>query len=419
MNCDNKHQETTMNYMNHSDPLQPAIWDWSALRQDQLLADIELIAPVLTAEAEESERLGYLTRQTFDALRPLRLSHIFVPAALGGAQMSPRNGIALLERVSYWSGAAGWVSMVHASIGAMSAGYLPDSAVAELFAPGVESRFSGQGAPTGMLRPVNGGYLLTGKWSYASGLEYATHTHSAAFVDDGNGKPKLGSDGKPIVFCTHAPVDTHRKGGNWDVLGLSATGSIDYSAENVFIREDYVYPIPTIALRQKAFFSLGLTGLAAMGHSAFAIGVTRRMLDELAAFARTKTGRAGLLGESESFWERYARAEARARGARALLFDVWSQVEAAIAAGLEIERRLLSLVHLAKGEAHEAGAEVCNFAYRAAGGTSLRSGVLQRLFREMMTATQHMTASPGILAHCGRDLLGLAEGKNWQLLDLV
>lgn len=408
-----------MNFPNTSDSMQPSLWGWSDAQQAQLLAQIDSIAPILDGQAAESEALGHLTPDTFEALRPLRMSHIFVPATLGGAQMAPRHGIELLERISYWSGGAGWVSMVHASVGAMSAGYLPDSAVEELFAPGVESRFSGQGAPTGMLKPVEGGYLLTGKWSYASGFEYATHTHSAAFVDDGTGKPKLGANGKPLILCTHAPAETHKKGGNWDVLGLSATGSIDYSAQDVFIRADHVYPVPTVELRQKSFFSLGLSGLAATGHSAFAVGVTRRMLDELATFARAKTGRAGLLGESESFWEKYARAEARAMAARALLYDVWAKVEQAIAEDRPMDRKLMTLVHLAKSEVHEAGAEICTFAYRAAGGASLRGGVLQRLFREMMTATQHMTASAGILAYCGRDLLGLAEDKQWQLLDLV
>lgn len=53
--------------------------------------------------------------------------------------------------------------MVHACIGAMSAAFLPDTAIERLFAPGTDNRFSGQDTPTGMLKKVEGGYLLNGK----------------------------------------------------------------------------------------------------------------------------------------------------------------------------------------------------------------------------------------------------------------
>lgn len=385
-----------------------------------LLAQIRAIAPVLEANADENDELGALNVETFDALKGLRMSHIFAPESLGGAQLSPTKGLELIEAITYHSGSAGWVSMVHACIGAMSAAFLPDSAVARLFAPGTDNRFSGQGAPTGMLKKVDGGYLLNGKWSYGSGFYHATFTHSAALLDDGTGKPAHDENGNIIILCSHAPVGDHKILGNWDVLGLSASGSIDYAAEDVFIADDMVFPIMTAApLRQKEFFSLGVIGLAAIGHSGWAIGATRRMMDEVAKFARSKSGRAGLLGESEKFWHDYGRFEARVRAARAFLFEVWRDIEASIEAGNSVSTRQISLVHLAKSEVHEAGVEACTFAYRAAGGASLRSGVMQRVFREMMTAANHFTIAPGIVTSAGREIGGTWGDRVWKFYDLV
>ena len=204
------------------------------------------------------------------------------------------------------------------------------------------------------------------------------------------------------------------------MLGLSASSSIDYAARDVFIAEDMGFPILTAApLRQKEVFSLGVTGLAAIGHSGWVIGAARRMTDEIAADARTKSGRAGLLGESEKLWYDFGRAKARVRAARAFLFEVWRDVEASIEAGQSVSTRQISPVQLAKSEVHEAGAEACNFACRAAGGASLRSGVMQRVDRKMMTAVQHFTIAPDIVTSLGREIGGLWSGRVWQFYDLA
>ena len=114
-----------------------------------LLEHVRKIGPILEENAEENDKLGRLNEVTFAALKPLRMSHIFAGEEIGGAQLSPTQGLELLEAITYHSGAAGWISMVHACIGAMSAAFLPDSAIARLFAPDSENRFSGQGTPTG------------------------------------------------------------------------------------------------------------------------------------------------------------------------------------------------------------------------------------------------------------------------------
>ncbi|RWN93549.1 MAG: acyl-CoA dehydrogenase [Mesorhizobium sp.] len=400
-------------------PIKHGSWGTTTDYRD-LLSKITEIGPALEANATADEENGELTAATFELLKPLRMSHIFAAESLGGAQLRPTQGLELLAAITWHSGAAGWVSMVHCCIGAMSAAFLPDSAVERLFAAGTENRFSGQGAPLGMLKKVDGGYRLNGKWSYGSGFSHATYSHSAAFVDDGTGKPAKDEKGNLIIMCAHAPISQHKQLGNWDVLGLGGTGSIDYAAEDVFIADDLVFPILTAPpLRQKEFFSLGVVGLAAIGHTGWALGTGRRMLDEIAKFARTKSGRAGLIGESEKFWHDYGRAEARYRAARAFVFETWRDIEATVEAGNSVSTRQISLVHLAKSEIHEVGVDICNFAYRAGGGASLRAGVIQRTFREMMVAANHFTIAPSIVTSAGRDIGGLWSDRTWQFYDLI
>ncbi|MGG6897904.1 acyl-CoA dehydrogenase family protein [Rhizobium sp. BR 315] len=402
-------------------PLKHGIGYWGTkTKLADLLEYIHKIGPVLQENAVASEELGKLNDATFAALKPLRMSHIFATEELGGAQLSPTQGLQLIEAITYQSGAAGWVSMVHACIGAMSAAFLPDTAISRLFGSDADNRFSGQGTPTGMLKKVDGGYLLNGKWSYASGIHHATFTHTAALLDDGNGQPAKDENGNVVVLCAHAPVGEHGLLGNWSVLGLQGTGSIDYDAKDVFVADDMVFPIMTAEpQRQKEFFSLGVVGLAAIGHSGWAIGASRRMLDEMARFAVTKTGRAGMLGESDKFWFDYGRAEARVRAARAFLFEAWRDVEASIEAGERVSTRQITLVHLAKSEVHEAGVDACHFVYRAAGGASLRDGVMQRTYREMLVAANHFTINNNIVGAAGREIGGLWSDRVWQFYDLV
>ena len=79
----------------------------------------------------------------------------------------------------------------------------------------------------------------------------------------------------------------------------------------------------------------------------------------------------------------------------------------------------MTLIRLASYEVHAAGGAAADFMYRAGGGSSLRNGVMQRLFREMYVAIQHLTVSPLMVRNCGRELMGAAEGKVWRLYDLA
>jgi hypothetical protein len=69
---------------------------------------------------------------------------------------------------------------------------------------------------------------------------------------------------------------------------------------------------------------------------------------------------------------------------------------------------------------HDVGSEVTTFAYRAGGGVALRPSLLQRAFRDMHAATQHLLLSDQIYQECGRVMLGMAgKGVRWTTMKLI
>lgn len=377
------------------------------------------LAHLLRANAEANENAGQLMPEVVQALQAGGFFGLFAPRSVGGAELMPREAIAAVEELALHDASTAWVVFAVCLCTGAAGAYLGDSAADALFSSGVPIT-AGQGIPNGRAVVVPGGYKLQGQWNYGSGVQHASHVHTGAIVYEASGVARLDAHGVPEVRIFYVPREQVEFGGNWDVVGLRATGSIDYSLPEVFVAEEFTYAArTTVPLRGGPLYRMGTIGLGAAGHTAFALGVGRRILDDLAAFARTKTGRPGMLGDSESFLEGFAQAEAQLRAARALVFQTWADAEADLVMSEPLATRHITQIRLALNHATWTAASVSDFAYRAAGGVALRSGSIQRYWRDMHAGTQHVTSSPGILRECGRDLLGTAEGKIWAFLGLV
>jgi indole-3-acetate monooxygenase len=156
-----------------------------------------------------------------------------------------------------------------------------------------------------------------------------------------------------------------------------------------------------------------------IGHCGWAIGATRRLLDELACFARTGSLRSGSLADNHAFHENYAAHEAAARAARAFTYESWERAQRLINAGMDFSTQDLTLIRLALVHVTNAATAAANFTYRAAGGETLRQCPLQRMCRDILAGGQHITSSPPVLQACGRVLAGLAQGEFWAVNSLV
>ena len=377
------------------------------------------LTALVSAEADEAERLHHMTDKVVHAFQEAGLYRMLLPRELDGAELSLSEAMQVVETIARADGSTGWCLMVGNIESGTGGAYLSDLGVERVFAQGSDIVIAGQGIPRGVARSVEGGYQIQGDWSYASGIYHAAFIHTGCVLmqDD---KPVLNDAGVPEVLICHVPREEIEIKENWDVIGLCGTGSFDYSITDLFVPEEMTHSMG-ISEPQRGGnqYTIGLTGFTAWGHTTFALGVGRHALDEVAVLARSKKNVFGRMCEGPSFQERYARAEAMYRSVRAFCYSAWDDLSATLASGGQASLEQIALVRLAMRYLHEVVSDVCTFAHKAGGGVSLRGGALQRCYRDIHAATQHILLSDQIVQDCGKVLMGAAEeNAKWTILGL-
>jgi indole-3-acetate monooxygenase len=388
-------------------------------------ARVDTLLPLIESRAVEAENLGRMTDDVVDALRKSGIYTMLFPKEVGGAEISPFDAMQIVERLSYAHASCGWCTLVNNMEGLTMAIYIEDAGIAEVFANGVDITIAGNGVPRGFARPVDGGYMIRGHWAYGSAIAHAEWIHTGCFVTDPSGKDVvIEPNGQPKIVITHHPRSTIKLLGNWDVLGLRATGSFDYTlaeGEELFVPACRTYGFDIGAPRRGGIQgALGLAGWSAWAHSSWAIGVGRRMLDELVKVVVARTDAFGRSSDSASFKFQFAQAEAKFRAAHALVYDTWRGVSETCACGERPTLHQMTMIKLALRHIHDVISEVGTFAYRAARGASLRNTVMQRFYRDIHSGTQHILMADQIVEEAGRALLGLpGPDAQWSVFGVV
>jgi indole-3-acetate monooxygenase len=375
----------------------------------ELVERARQLLPLLNEYAEANDTTGRLAEPVTEALHEGGFFGMWVPQSLGGSELMPLDSLKVIEELTYGDSSVGWVLMAAGLAVGTGAAYLSDEAVSQLFGGERFPVIAGQGTRPGKAVATDGGHMLSGDWNFASGLLHSGYIHTAG-LDEANGDLR--------IFVL--PVEQATLIENWDVLGLRGTGSIDYQIRDVFVPIEWSHPaLIEESSRGGGFYGLGIIGIAMICHSGWALGIGRRLLDELGALIKQKAGRPGQFVESDSFLEGYAKAEGTYRAARALIGETWADVQQTLERGDKLTVRQHTLIRLALTHTTWAVHDVCMFVYKSGGTTALRSGRIQRLFRDMHAGTQHVTSSPPVIQAVGKELAGLAAGQRWFFLGLA
>ena len=370
---------------------------------------VESVRDTLEAGAQEGEDTATLPQASVDALYDSGLLRLKLPHVLGGAEADLVTQLDVLEAVSEIDPSAGWCLMIGAaSLGGLGA-FLPDDAIDEIFADGKPPRTAGVFAPYGAAVPVDGGYRLSGQWSFGSGVRHPQWISAGARVVT----EEAGHPPQVRVVIPASDVNIHD---NWQVMGLRGTGSCDFSVENLFVPDKFAWDVSlTEPVRGGALYRLGRPGFVTNEHSAFALGVGRRALDAVTEVARSKLRgyvSANLLARRPAFQRALSECDLRLRAARALNVEILEEAWRAVCNGQPPEPPLQAQMRSVATYTTEVAADVVSQAFRYGGGEALfTSSVLQQCLRDINAAAQHQMVSDAAYENHGQFLLGLPDAK--------
>lgn len=366
------------------------------------LEGLAALAPLIAELSVDFDRARQIPDQVFDALAGAGLFRLWLPKSLGGPELCPLAFMRVVEAASALDGSVGWLV---GNGGGMSriGGYLPAGVVRDWFANMRCFVVSCTGS-IGSATPVEGGYRVTGRWSFGSGAPHATHFMGLASIG--------GSKAADVPrICCHLERQQIELHDTWHVSGLRGTGSWDFEARDVFVPTSRTHPFPEFApVERGLLYRLPANTIYPWTVSVVPLGIARGAIDAFARLAATRSrqGSAGPIRNSEIAQSMMGRAETLHDAGRALLIAAMTELMAAMDVGADrlVEARIR--LRTACANAAESTLRILDMLAAEAGTSAIfENGPLERKIRDGQAAAKHVAMNPASYLALGRHKLGV------------
>ncbi|MQA16970.1 MAG: oxidoreductase [Pseudonocardiaceae bacterium] len=197
--------------------------------REALLARAQELVPLLREHAEAAARDRRLTGEVADALRAAGMFKLTAPRRVGGHEVNIRTYLEVCAELARGDGSAGWVTMLM-NTGAYLMGQLSDRARDDVYGADPDAAVCGQLTPSATARPVDGGFVVTGRWAWASGSYWAQWSLPSIPLLDEQGE--LTDIRAALIPTTELAIED-----TWFAAGMAATASNTFVAHEVFVPE--------------------------------------------------------------------------------------------------------------------------------------------------------------------------------------
>ena len=332
-------------------------------RAERLLDAVRALGPLVEAERASLDRDRALSPPLVDALVDAGLFRLWTPRRLGGAELDPVSGLRVIAAVAALDGSVGWNVMVASAHGFL-AGRLPARPAREVFGD-----------------------------------------RRAVVAERARGR----APARPATRLVFVPAERTRIHDTWRVSGLRGTGSHDYSLERVPVPAAYAVDVyadePT---RPERLYAVPVIPFVTAAVGAVPVGIARGALEDLARLARTRRRGGRPLAEDPAVQRGIARAEIHARSAESLLLQAVDDMWRTVTRGKPPTLEQRAQVRMGCVNAGVAAAAAVDVVWELAGsGAVFEAAGLERRFRDVHVATQHVALAPRTLEVAGCVLLGL------------
>jgi alkylation response protein AidB-like acyl-CoA dehydrogenase len=377
---------------------------------ERLLQAAVDLTPDILAVRDAIDRDCALPPALVEKLRAAGLFHLWLPRALGGPELHPAIFLPVIEALARADGSVGWCA-TNASVLSLLGGSLPEAGARAIYSE--RGIVAGAATPTGKATAVAGGYRVTGRWSYGTGITHSDWLGGNSVILE-DGAPRLTAAGAPEMRFMFFPKRDVQVIDNWNVSGMRGTGSHDFAVTDAFVPATHTAPAFVVApVQPGTLYRVPPMSLFTLALACVTLGIARAAIEALIELASVKTplGSPTLLRESPSAQSTVARAEVLVRAARAVVIEavhsLWREAETADPVSL----RERAGIRIACTYCAEACARAVDLVHAASGGSAIQeSGRIARCFRDIHTATQHFGLSRVQYEPSGRVLLGMDPG---------
>ncbi|WP_243788134.1 3-hydroxy-9,10-secoandrosta-1,3,5(10)-triene-9,17-dione monooxygenase oxygenase subunit [Saccharopolyspora gloriosae] len=193
----------------------------------RVIEEVRQLLPELRERAQKAEDARRIPEESMEELQRTGFFKLLQPARHGGYEADPVDFYTAVRLIGSACGSTGWVASI-IGVHPWHLALFTQQAQDEVWGEDSSTLVSSSYAPMGKAVQVEGGYRLTGRWSFSSGCDHA----SWVFV----GGPAYNDAGEPVDFCTYLlPLGDYRIDDVWDTVGLRGSGSNDIVVDDVFI----------------------------------------------------------------------------------------------------------------------------------------------------------------------------------------